>query len=45
MIHHIRIFDYNETLYVIVVLIYSKIKVIISLRIGVSRPPCHITML
>ncbi|MBE7127636.1 hypothetical protein FT639_18310 [Bacillus mycoides] len=45
MIHHIRIFDYNETLYVIAISKYSKVKMIIDLRIGASRTPFNITML
>ncbi|QWH64123.1 hypothetical protein EXW39_29005 (plasmid) [Bacillus mycoides] len=45
MIHHIRIFDYNETLYVIAISKYFKVKMIIDLRIGASRTPCNITML
>lgn len=44
MIHHIRIFNYNETLYAIVILNYSKIDVITSLRIGELRTLRHITM-
>ncbi|PFE14927.1 hypothetical protein CN307_13695 [Bacillus cereus] len=43
--HHIRIFDYNEKLYVIVILKYSKIEVIINLKICDLRTRCNITML
>lgn len=39
MIHHIRIFDYNETLYVIAISKYFKVEIIIDLRIGGSRTP------
>ncbi|OUA02135.1 hypothetical protein BK789_00735 [Bacillus thuringiensis serovar darmstadiensis] len=37
MIHHIKIFDYNETLYVIVILKCFEIQVINSLKTGELR--------
>ncbi|PGZ54853.1 hypothetical protein COE56_06715 [Bacillus anthracis] len=45
MIHHIRIFDYNETLYVIVILKCFEIQVINSLKTGELRTLRNITML
>lgn len=45
MIHHIKIFDYNETLYVIVILKCFEIEVINSLKTGELRTLRNITML
>ncbi|AYF84902.1 hypothetical protein D7J84_28190 (plasmid) [Bacillus thuringiensis] len=44
-IHHIRIFDYNEALYVIVILKCFEIQVINSLKTGELRTIRNITML
>ncbi|MFK4434308.1 hypothetical protein ABH962_005719 [Bacillus sp. RC54] len=44
-IHHIRIFDYNETLYVIVILKCYKIQVINSIKTGELRTLRNIPML